>query len=297
MVVARREIPQIWVLSHPAGHVLKAQRLAGADYCWGMRFRNESWRRRNLTGDRGADYSATRRRGLSRRQALAVKRSLDVVGAGVGLIVLSPVLAGTALAIRISQGRPVFFRHVRPGLHERPFTMVKFRTMRDPRPGEVWYATDEDRVTKLGRFLRSSSIDELPELWNVLRGDMSLVGPRPLLTEYLDQYTPEQRRRHDMRPGFTGWAAVNGRHASKFEERLALDVWYVEHWSLGLDLRILGLTAIHVLRRSDVRATQDLSAVGFPLPGVEGVQLRTATPAEAASQAVGSELDLGGQRT
>lgn len=129
--------------------------------------------------------------------------------------------------------------------------------MRDPRPGEVWYLTDDQRVTKVGRFLRSSSIDELPELWNVLRGDLSLVGPRPLLTEYLDQYTPEQRRRHDMRPGFTGWAAVNGRHSAKFEDRLALDVWYVDHWSLRLDVRILGLTVMQVLRRSDVSTTQD----------------------------------------
>jgi hypothetical protein len=142
--------------------------------------------------------------------------------------------------------------------------------MRAPRPGEVWYQTDEQRVTRLGRFLRSSSIDELPELWNVLRGDMSLVGPRPLMTEYLDQYTPEQHRRRDILPGFTGWAAVNGRHALKFEERLELDVWYVDHWSLALDWRILGVTIMQVLRRSDVSATQDLSAVGFPLPGVKG---------------------------
>jgi sugar transferase EpsL len=209
----------------------------------------------------------TRSLRLSRRQALTVKRGIDVAGASVGLVVLSPPLAGTAAAIVVTQGRPVFFRHVRPGLDERPFTMVKFRTMRDPRPGEVWYQTDEQRVTRMGRFLRSSSIDELPELWNVLRGDMSMVGPRPLLTEYLDQYTPEQRRRHVMRPGITGWAAVNGRHELKFEERLELDVWYVDHWSLALDLRILGMTIIQVLRRSSVATTQDLAAVGFPLPG------------------------------
>jgi sugar transferase EpsL len=212
----------------------------------------------------------TRSMRLSRRQALVVKRGIDVASASIGLVVLSPLLAGTAVTILVTQGRPVFFRHVRPGLDERPFTMVKFRTMRAPLTGEVWYKTDEQRVTRLGRFLRSSSIDELPELWNVLRGDMSLVGPRPLLTEYLDQYTPEQRRRHDIRPGFTGWAVVNGRHALKFEERLVLDVWYVDHWSLALDLRILGMTIMQVLRRSDVDSTQDLNAVGFPLPGVEG---------------------------
>jgi len=229
----------------------------------------------------------TRSLRLSQRQALAVKRGIDVAGASVGLVVLSPLLAGTAAAVRVTQGRPVFFRHVRPGLNERPFTMVKFRTMRDPRPGEVWYATDEQRVTRLGRFLRSSSIDELPELWNVLRGDMSLVGPRPLLTEYLDQYTPEQRRRHDMRPGLTSWAAVNGRHVLKFEARLELDVWYVDHWSLALDLRILGMTIAQVLRRSGVATTQDLAAVGFPLPGVEGVQLRSAVPPDEADDGMG----------
>lgn len=221
----------------------------------------------------------TRRPTASRGQALAVKRCMDIVGAAAGLVVLSPLLAGTALAIRITQGRPVLFRHVRPGFRERPFTLVKFRTMRAPRAGEVWYQTDEQRVTRLGRFLRASSIDELPELWNVLRGDMSLVGPRPLLTEYLEQYTPEQHRRHDMRPGFTGWAAVNGRHSTTFEQRLALDVWYVDNWSLRLDLRILGLTVLQVLRRSDVATTQDLAAVGFPLPGVDGVELGPATPA------------------
>ncbi|HQR80491.1 MAG TPA: sugar transferase [Actinomycetota bacterium] len=219
-----------------------------------------------------------RRARLSRSQALAVKRGIDVVGAGVGLILLSPLLVGTAVAIRVVEGKPILFRHVRPGLHGRPFTLVKFRTMRDPHPGEVWYLTDEQRVSRLGRFLRSSSIDELPELWNVLRGDMSLVGPRPLLTEYLEQYTPEQHKRHDMRPGFTGWAAVNGRHTAKFEERLALDVWYVEHWSLGLDFRILARTVMQVVFRSDVSTTQDPAVMGAPLPGVEGVQLRPATP-------------------
>jgi sugar transferase EpsL len=225
----------------------------------------------------------TRLSHLSRRHALAVKRGIDMAGASVGLVVLSPLLAGAAVAVIVTQGRPVFFRHVRPGFGERPFMMVKFRTMRAPRPAEVWYQTDEQRITRLGRFLRSSSIDELPELWNVLRGDMSLVGPRPLLTEYLDQYTPEQHRRHDIRPGFTGWAAVNGRHALKFEERLELDVWYVDHWSLALDWRILGMTIMQVFRRSDVSATQDFSAVGFPLPGVKGVQLRSVAPPDGGA--------------
>lgn len=226
---------------------------------------------------------------LKRRGALAVKRAVDVVGAAAGLVVLSPLLVGTAVAIGVAQGRPVLFRHVRPGLHGRSFTMVKFRTMRPPAPGEVFYLTDDERVTKLGRFLRSSSIDELPELWNVLIGDMSLVGPRPLLREYLHQYTPEQRRRHDMRPGITGWAAVNGRHAATFEERLALDVWYVDNWSLALDVRILVMTILQVLRRADVSETQDLAAVGFPLPGVQGVHLQRATLPEGGNEPTSSK--------
>jgi lipopolysaccharide/colanic/teichoic acid biosynthesis glycosyltransferase len=151
--------------------------------------------------------------------------------------------------------------------------MYKFRTMRPPRRGEVWYMTDDERITHLGRFLRSSSLDELPEFWNVLRGDMSLVGPRPLLTEYLDKYTPEQQRRHDMPPGFTGWAAVNGRHALRFEDRLKLDVWYVDNWSLLLDFRIMVMTVAQVLSRTDVATTQNLEEVGFPLPGVGGLPL------------------------
>lgn len=200
--------------------------------------------------------------------ALAVKRGVDVVGAATAAIVLSPVLIWTALAVAATEGLPILFRHERPGLHEKPFTVYKFRTMRPPKAGEVWYLTDEERISPLGRFLRSTSIDELPELWNVLRGEMSLVGPRPLLTEYLDKYTPEERRRHDMRPGVTGWAAVKGRHVLKFEDRLRLDVWYVDHWSLLLDAKIIALTGAQVLRRIDVSTTQDLEEVGFPLPGV-----------------------------
>ena len=182
-------------------------------------------------------------------------------------------MAWTALGIAVTQGRPILFRQSRPGLDGKPFVIAKFRTMRPPRPGEVWYMTDEQRITRLGRMLRSASIDELPELWNVLRGDMSLVGPRPLLMEYLATYTPGERRRHDMRPGITGWAAINGRHALKFEDRLRLDTWYVDHWSLWLDIKIIALTAGQVLRRTDVAATQNLDEVGFRLPGV-GVAAR-----------------------
>jgi lipopolysaccharide/colanic/teichoic acid biosynthesis glycosyltransferase len=197
-----------------------------------------------------------------------VKRAIDVVGSLCGLVLLSPVLAVTALVIIVAEGRPILFRHVRPGLRSEPFAMFKFRTMRPLRPGEVMYRMDDRRVTRLGRFLRITSLDELPELWNVLRGDMSLVGPRPLLIEYLDDYTPEERRRHDVRPGMTGWAVVNGRHALKFRERLKLDVWYVDHWSLGLDVRILLLTVIQVLRREGVSTTENIAESGFPLPAI-----------------------------
>ncbi len=197
--------------------------------------------------------------------ARAAKRAIDAVAAALGLVVLSPLLGAIALAVAAIDGRPVLFRQTRPGLGGKPFRIVKFRTMRPPRPGEVYYLTDGQRLTKLGRFLRSTSLDELPELWNVLRGDMSLVGPRPLLTEYLDAYTPEQRRRHDVRPGITGWAAVNGRNAIRFEERLALDLWYVDHWSLRIDLAILARTALQVVRRADVEPAEDVT-LGFPLP-------------------------------
>jgi lipopolysaccharide/colanic/teichoic acid biosynthesis glycosyltransferase len=197
-----------------------------------------------------------------------VKRAIDVVGAVTALVLFSPVFAVVAAAVLLVDGRPVLFRQVRPGLGGRPFTMIKFRTMRAPRAGEVWYDTDAQRVTRLGRFLRSTSLDELPELWNVLRGEMSLVGPRPLLVEYLDHYTPEELRRHDVPPGITGWAAVRGRNALAFRERLALDVWYVDHRCLALDLRILALTAWKVLRRSDAAAVEDNAAAGFPLPPV-----------------------------
>jgi lipopolysaccharide/colanic/teichoic acid biosynthesis glycosyltransferase len=191
---------------------------------------------------------------------------MDVAGAAAGLVALSPVLAGTAAALLFTEGRPILFRQRRPGQGGRIFEIYKFRTMRPPKQGEVAYLTDAERVTRLGRFLRRTSIDELPELWNVLRGDMSLVGPRPLLIEYLDKYTPEERRRHDMPAGLTGWAAVNGRHALKFKERLALDVWYVDHWSLWLDLKILAKTARQVLSRQDVETTQGVAEFGFPLP-------------------------------
>jgi lipopolysaccharide/colanic/teichoic acid biosynthesis glycosyltransferase len=207
---------------------------------------------------------------MARSAALLLKRGIDLAGAAAAIVLLSPVLAWTSLAIAATMGRPIFFRQVRPGLHGELFQILKFRTMRPTKPGEVWYMTDDERITRLGRFLRSTSIDELPELWNVLRGEMSLVGPRPLLVEYLETYSPDERRRHDMRPGITGWAAVNGRHVLKFDERLRLDTWYVDNWSLALDLRIVAMTVSQVLRRADTDAIQDLAEVGFRLPGADG---------------------------
>jgi sugar transferase EpsL len=203
---------------------------------------------------------------------LAAKRAIDIVGAVAGLVVLGPVLAWTAVAIAATMGRPVFFRQVRPGLRGKPYRIWKFRTMRSPRRGEIWYETDDARVSRLGRWLRATSIDELPELWNVLRGEMSLVGPRPLLIEYLDQYTPEEGRRHAMRPGITGWAAVNGRHTARFEDRLRLDIWYVDHWSLWLDLRIIAVTVSQILRREAVAAIQDDAEIDFPERFLSGLQ-------------------------
>lgn len=176
-----------------------------------------------------------------------MKRILDVVLAGLGLTILAPVLATTALAVRVALGSPVLFRQRRPGLHGRPFILYKFRTMREAVDPTGQPLPDGDRLTRLGRFLRATSLDELPELWNVVRGDMSLVGPRPLLMDYLPLYTPAQARRHEVRPGITGWAQVNGRNALSWDERLALDVWYVDHRSLRLDLRIMVLTVWKVL--------------------------------------------------
>lgn len=194
--------------------------------------------------------SARRRR--DRVQVL--KRVVDVVGAGGGLIALSPVLVFVSIAVRIRLGAPVLFVQVRTGLHGKLFRIYKFRTMTDDRDAVGLLRPDQERMTSFGRFLRASSIDELPELVNVLRGDMSLVGPRPLLPEYLDRYSERQRRRHEVRPGITGWCQIKGRNALAWEEKLELDVWYVEHWSLGLDLRILLSTVLAVLTSKGIAA-------------------------------------------
>jgi lipopolysaccharide/colanic/teichoic acid biosynthesis glycosyltransferase len=183
-----------------------------------------------------------------------LKRVIDVVVAGLALIVALPVMAAVALAVFVSMGRPIFFTQARPGRGGQPFTIVKFRTMQLARgPGED-LLRDRDRLTGLGRFLRSTSLDELPELWNVLKGDMSLVGPRPLLMEYLPLYTPRQARRHEVRPGITGWAQINGRNTVSWDQRFEMDVWYVDNRTIWLDLRILARTMINVVRRDGITA-------------------------------------------
>ena len=172
-----------------------------------------------------------------------LKRTIDIIAAIVGLIVLAPILIVVAAAVRFSIGAPVLFRQTRPGLGGKPFVMFKFRTMAYATFGDNQDRSDKERLTRLGRFLRATSLDELPELWNVLRGQMSLVGPRPLLEKYLELYTPFQARRHEVKPGITGWAQINGRNAITWEERFELDVWYVDNWSIALDIRILLATA------------------------------------------------------
>jgi lipopolysaccharide/colanic/teichoic acid biosynthesis glycosyltransferase len=180
------------------------------------------------------------------------KRLFDLIAASLGLLLLSPLLGVLALWVRIELGRPIFFRHQRPGYRAHPFTLLKFRTMKEASDAQGSPLPDAERLTRLGKVLRSSSLDDLPNLWNVLRGEMSLVGPRPLLMQYLERYSAEQARRHEVLPGMTGWAQVNGRNALDWAERFRLDVWYVDHWSLRLDLRILWMTVTPVLRREGI---------------------------------------------
>jgi len=185
-----------------------------------------------------------------------IKRCLDTVGAGLGLIVLFPFLLLIALAIRMKMGGPVLFRQMRPGLRGKPFYMYKFRTMTNKRNAAGELLPDEMRLTWLGHFLRTTSLDELPELFNVLKGEMSLVGPRPLLMQYMDRYTPEQARRHEVKPGITGWAQVNGRNAISWEEKFALDVWYVDN-------RSLAITIWKVFRREGISARGEATMPEF----------------------------------
>ncbi len=192
-----------------------------------------------------------------------VKRVFDFVTASLALLMLALPLLALAWLILRKLGSPVLFRQVRPGLHGRPFTMVKFRTMTDERGPDGALLPDAKRLTPFGRFLRASSLDELPELWNVLKGEMSLVGPRPLLMEYLPLYTTEQARRHEVRPGITGWAQVNGRNAISWADKFALDVWYVNHRSLWLDVQILWRTVRKVLVRDGISAAGEATMTAF----------------------------------
>lgn len=180
------------------------------------------------------------------------KRLFDMIGAGCALLLVAPLLVVIGVLVRVMIGAPVVFRQQRPGLHGQPFTLYKFRTMTDARDANGNLLPDAERLTRIGRFLRRTSLDELPEFFNVLKGDMSLVGPRPLLMQYLDRYTPEQARRHEVKPGITGWAQINGRNALPWEEKFALDVWYVDNHSLILDVKILLMTVVKVLKREDI---------------------------------------------
>jgi lipopolysaccharide/colanic/teichoic acid biosynthesis glycosyltransferase len=192
-----------------------------------------------------------------------LKRFLDIVGSALGLVLLSPVIVVLAILIRRKLGSPVLFRQVRPGLGGKPFEMVKFRSMKAAVGKDGVPLPDAQRLTCFGRKLRATSLDELPELWNVLKGDMSLVGPRPLLGEYLSLYSSEQARRHEVRPGVTGWAQVNGRNAISWQDKFALDVWYVDHRSIWLDLKIIVMTVKKVMRREGVVAENSVTTDKF----------------------------------
>jgi lipopolysaccharide/colanic/teichoic acid biosynthesis glycosyltransferase len=192
-----------------------------------------------------------------------IKRLIDISGSLSALILLLPIMGIIAMMIRKKLGDPVLFKQLRPGLHGKPFTIYKFRTMIDARDKNGALLPDEDRLTVFGRFLRSTSLDELPELFNVIKGDMSLVGPRPLLIRYLDRYSPEQARRHNVKPGITGWAQVNGRNDIAWIEKFKLDVWYVDNWSLRLDLKILVRTVFIVLRRDGISKKGYATTVSF----------------------------------
>jgi len=214
-----------------------------------------------------------------------VKRTFDFLASAAALVILLPLMAGIAVLIWLNLGRPILFRQLRPGMKGVPFGIIKFRTMRiDPAAGSG-IDSDGMRLTRLGKLLRATSLDELPELWNVLRGDMSLVGPRPLLMQYLDRYTSEQARRHAVRPGLTGWAQINGRNSLSWERKFELDVWYVENQTFWLDLKILFMTVWRVIRPTGI------TAEGAPtMPEFMG------SPPEAAPQPGMLSRDSGGER-
>lgn len=192
-----------------------------------------------------------------------LKRAFDMVLVAAAMPLLVPLLLMVAMLVRVFMGRPVLFRQQRPGLGGRPFVLLKFRTMTEGSTSDDVLATDAHRLTRFGSWLRSTSLDELPELWNVLRGEMSLVGPRPLLMEYIPLYSAEQSRRHSVRPGVTGWAQVNGRNSTSWEERLEMDVWYVDNKSFWLDLRILAISVDRVLFRRGIAAEGEATMPRF----------------------------------
>jgi len=192
-----------------------------------------------------------------------VKRLFDLAASGFGILIISPLLLVLALLVRVFHGAPILFRQQRPGLQGHPFTIYKFRTMTNRTSPDGNLLPDAERLTRLGRFLRSSSLDELPELYNVLRGEMSLVGPRPLLMKYLPLYSPEQMRRHDMPPGIAGWAQVNGRNALTWDEKFKLDLWYVDNWSFWLDIRILFMTFWKSIKREGINQPGHATAEEF----------------------------------
>jgi sugar transferase EpsL len=191
------------------------------------------------------------------------KRLFDVFAAALGLALTSPIMLVLAVLIRFKLGKPVLFRQLRPGLNGQPFELLKFRSMTDERDEAQQLLPDHARLTRFGRFLRSSSLDELPELWNVLKGEMSIVGPRPLLMEYLPLYSEQQRRRHEVRPGITGWAQVNGRNALSWSQKFELDIWYVENRSFALDLWICWLTILRLIRPSGINSPHSATAEKF----------------------------------
>ena len=191
------------------------------------------------------------------------KRLFDLALTLPGLVLVSPLLLVIALLVRVFHGSPILFRHKRPGYRGQPFTLYKFRTMTNARDAHGNLLPDAERLTPFGKFLRAASLDELPELFNVLRGEMSLIGPRPLLMQYLERYTPEQARRHDVLPGITGWAQVNGRNNISWETKFELDVWYVDNWSVWLDIKILALTLWKVIRREGINEPGNATAREF----------------------------------
>lgn len=199
----------------------------------------------------------------NKKFVLFIKRVIDIIVSGLALILLCPIMICVALLVFTKMGSPILFKQVRPGQKGRPFVLYKFRSMNIPRENQNSVKYDSERLTKIGKFLRSTSLDELPQLYNILKGDMSLVGPRPLLMQYIDRYTPEQYKRHDVKPGITGWAQVNGRNAITWEQKFALDVWYVDHWTLMLDIKIFLLTILTVVRREGISSQTQITMSEF----------------------------------